>query len=159
MTLEDLAFPPTATDQLAALKRAERFNTGAIRKMQALDHITIVLPWPDSRLMPNRKNGRHWAGTQAAKARARMDGAMSAKQAVGRNTVCLPEQIPVKITFAAPDRIRRDLDNLHAAMKASLDGIAKALGVDDSRFVPVTLDRVLDAKKEGFVMIEIGGAC
>ena len=124
-----------------------------------LDRITIRLPWPDSRLMPNRKNGRHWAGTQAAKARARMDGAMSAKQAVGRNTVCLPEQIPVKITFAAPDRIRRDLDNLHAAMKASLDGIAKALGVDDSRFVPVTLDRVLDAKKEGFVMIEIGGAC
>lgn len=26
----------------------------------SLDHITIILPWPDSRLMPNRKNGRHW---------------------------------------------------------------------------------------------------
>lgn len=121
-----------------------------------LDHITIRLPWPDSRLMPNRKNGRHWAGTQAAKVRARMDGAMSAKQAVGRNTVSLPDQIPVKITFAAPDRIRRDMDNLHSAMKASLDGIAKALGVDDSRFVPVTLDRVLDPNKQGFVTVEIG---
>jgi Holliday junction resolvase RusA-like endonuclease len=63
----------------------------------------------------------------------------------------------VKITFAAPDRIRRDLDNLHGAMKASLDGIAKALGVDDSRFVPVTLDRVLDKQKQGFVIVEIGG--
>lgn len=122
-----------------------------------LDRLTIVLPWPDSRLMPNRKNGRHWAGTQAAKARARMDGAMSAKQAMGRNTLSLPDQIPVKITFAAPDRIRRDLDNLHGAMKASLDGIARALGVDDSQFVPVTLDRVLDKQKQGFVVVEIGG--
>ena len=122
-----------------------------------LDHLTIILPWPDSRLMPNRKNGRHWAGTQAAKVRARMDGAMSARQAIGRNTISLPDQIPLRITFAAPDRIRRDLDNLHAACKASLDGIAKALGVDDSQFVPVTLDRVLDEKKQGFVIVEVTG--
>lgn len=98
-----------------------------------LDRLTIVLPWPDSRLMPNHKNGGHWAGTQDAKARARMDGAMSAKQAMGRNVLSLPDQIPVKITFAAPDRIRRDLDNLHGAMKASLDGIAKALGLAGGR--------------------------
>lgn len=121
-----------------------------------LDRITIRLPWPDSRLMPNRKNGHHWGNTQAVKVKARMDGAMAARQAIGRHAVNLADRIPVKITFAAPDRIRRDLDNLHAACKAPLDGIAKALGVDDSRFVPVTLDRVLDNQKKGFVIVEIG---
>jgi len=122
-----------------------------------LDRITIRLPWPDSKLMPNRKSGRHWAGPQAAKVRARLDGAMLIKEAIGRNTITLADQIPVRITFAAPNRIRRDLDNLHAACKPSLDGIASALGVDDSRFVPVTLDKALDAAGQGFVIIDIGG--
>ena len=44
------------------------------------------------------------------------------------------------------------------AIKHGLDGIARALGVDDSIFRPVLLDDCLDAKKEGFVMVEIGGA-
>lgn len=121
-----------------------------------LDRITIRLPWPDSRLMPNRKNGRHWSSTQSVKVKARMDGAMATRQAVGRHAVNLTDRIPVKITFAAPDRVRRDLDNLHAACKAALDGIAKALGVDDSRFAPITLDKALDTKKRGFVIVEVG---
>lgn len=121
-----------------------------------LDHITIRLPWPDSRLMPNRKNGRHWGGTRTINVGAHKDGAMATREAVGRHTINLPDRIPVKITFAAPNRTRRDLDNLLSSMKANLDGIAKALGVDDSRFVPVTLDRVLDREKKGFVIVEIG---
>ena len=39
MTMEDLAFPPTAADQLAAIKRAGKIDTGAIRKMQALGRL------------------------------------------------------------------------------------------------------------------------
>lgn len=38
------------------------------------DRLIITLPWPDTSLMPNRKNGRHWGGTQAAKVRARQAG-------------------------------------------------------------------------------------
>ena len=34
------------------------------------------------------------------------------------------------------DRRRRDADGLLSSLKAALDGIAKAMGVDDSRFVP-----------------------
>jgi len=122
-----------------------------------LERLSITLPWPSSKLMPNRKNGRHWAIQQSAKVRARLDGAMLTKEALGRNTVALSDQIPVRITFAAPNRIRRDLDNLHAACKPSLDGIASALGVDDSRFVPVTLDKGLDTAGLGFVIVDIGG--
>lgn len=37
----------------------------------------------------------------------------------------------VSITFCPPDRRRRDLDNMLAACKPLLDGIADATGVDD----------------------------
>jgi crossover junction endodeoxyribonuclease RusA len=40
----------------------------------------------------------------------------------------------VSLDFRPPDRRRRDLDNLLASMKAGLDGLADALGVDDSRW-------------------------
>ncbi|TEA78653.1 endonuclease [Allopusillimonas ginsengisoli] len=121
-----------------------------------LDRLTITLPWVDSRLMPNRKNGLHWGRSQEAKVRARQDGHMSALVALGRNTMPLSTTIPVKITFAAPDGRHRDLDNLLAASKASLDGIAKALGVDDKCFRPLTIDAAIDTRKQGFVIVEIG---
>jgi Holliday junction resolvase RusA-like endonuclease len=46
--------------------------------------------------------------------------------------------VAVKIVFhPAVDR-NRDLDNMQASQKAALDGIALALGVDDSIFCPVS---------------------
>lgn len=121
-----------------------------------LDRLTIKLPWVDSRLMPNRKNGRHWGGSQDAKVRARQDGHMSTLAALGRNKMLLSKTVGVRITYAAPDNRHRDLDNLLAASKASLDGIAKALGVDDKCFRPITLDAAVDTQKQGFVLVEIG---
>ena len=38
------------------------------------------------------------------------------------------------MTFHPPGRYRYDLDNLVARMKAPLDGLASALGVDDRHF-------------------------
>lgn len=122
-----------------------------------LDHITIVLPWPDSSLMPNRKNGRHWGNTQSAKVRARQDGYLAAVQARGAHTFIGPERIRAKWTFVAPDRRRRDLDGLYGACKHYQDGIAQALGIDDSVFRPVVLDDCLDRDKRGFIVVEIGG--
>ncbi len=46
--------------------------------------LTLVLPWPDMRLMPNRKNGRHWGGVQSAKEQARRDGRVAATVELGR---------------------------------------------------------------------------
>lgn len=121
-----------------------------------LDRLTVKLPWVDSRLMPNRKNGAHWGKSQEAKVRARQDGRIATRQALGRNTLVMPDTLAVKLTFAAPDNRHRDLDNLLAASKASLDGIAKALGVDDKRFRPLTIDAAIDSRKIGFVLVEIG---
>lgn len=53
-----------------------------------------------------------------------------------------------------PDRRARDRDNLLAASKPSLDGIADALGVNDARFNPVIIRRGYSLK-DGFVMVEI----
>lgn len=115
----------------------------------------ITLPWPDMSLMPNRKNGRHWGGTQAAKVRARQDGYYAAKSA-HRGDIVLGETIPLRITFAAPDRRHRDLDNLLACMKHTLDGVAQALGVDDKQFRPITVDATHDTLKAGYVTVEVG---
>lgn len=118
--------------------------------------ITVTLPWPDSALFPNRKGGQHWATYQRAKASARMDGLLAAKQATSCVMPALKERTPIRITFHAPDRRRRDIDGMHGAIKNALDGIAKGLGVDDSIFCPVTIDATLDPKKQGFVTVEIG---
>lgn len=122
-----------------------------------LDHITIMLPWPHPMLFPNDRRGSYHRFQPHIEA-ARHTGFYAAKQALGANAVSLSDRSPVKITFAKPNRIRRDLDGMLGAIKHGLDGIARALGVDDSIFRPVLLDDCLDAKKEGFVMIEIGGA-
>jgi len=43
---------------------------------------------------------------------------------------------PYKLTLTIypPDKRRRDTDNVIAALKASLDGVAAGLGVDDALF-------------------------
>lgn len=115
----------------------------------------IMLPWPDMSLMPNRKNGRHWGGTQAAKVRARQDGYYATINA-HPGQIMLGDTVPLRITFAAPDKRHRDLDNLLACVKPHIDGIAQALGVDDKQFRPLTIDAKHDTLKTGFVRIEVG---
>jgi crossover junction endodeoxyribonuclease RusA len=43
----------------------------------------------------------------------------------------------VTLTFCPPDRFPRDMDNLVAALKSGLDGMCRALGIDDHQIVPV----------------------
>ncbi|MGE8567511.1 MAG: hypothetical protein ACN6PV_13655 [Achromobacter sp.] len=121
-----------------------------------LDRLTIRLPWPDTSLMANRKGGKHWGSTHAAKVRARESAFYAAKEALGRNSLESASPVPVSITWVAPNKVRRDLDGLLSAEKPRLDGIAAALGIDDSQFRPLVLDRALDAEKRGFVLVEIG---
>ena len=44
------------------------------------------------------------------------------------------DPITLAIEFHPPDARRRDLDNMLSSIKAGLDGIAEALGVNDQRF-------------------------
>lgn len=65
--------------------------------------------------------------------------------------------VPITITFNPPDKRKRDLDGGLSSLKQSLDGIATALTIDDSRFSPITLKRG-EVRKGGEVVVEIGAA-
>lgn len=94
----------------------------------------ITLPWPDRALHPNSRV--HWA--QKAKAtKAARHVAFVAARAIGWTNESVPSEgrLSLWIDFYPPDRRRRDDDGLLASMKAARDGIADALGIDDSRFV------------------------
>ena len=113
----------------------------------------IRLPWQSSSLAPNRRNGKHWTATHAAKAAAHHEGFWCAK-AAGAFTA--PDgDIPLSILFLTPDKRRRDLDGLLSSMKPALDGIAQALNLDDYRFRPILVDRA-PGPKGGAVIVAVG---
>jgi len=91
----------------------------------------IKLPYPDSRLNPNKR--LHWAKVAKVKKLARNIGWSFTKETIKRKTFTAP--LSVSITFYPPDKRKRDDDNAIAAFKAYRDGIADALGVDDADWV------------------------
>jgi crossover junction endodeoxyribonuclease RusA len=117
-----------------------------------LTPIEIVLPWPPKQLNPNAR--QHWSATARHKKRAKAAAFVIARSAGAVPPI--PPAVPLRVSlfFAPPNRARRDLDNLLASCKAMLDGIAEALGVDDSRFRPV-LDWA-PPERGGAVYVRIG---
>lgn len=91
----------------------------------------VDLPFPPASLSPNAR--LHWAKkSKAAKAYRRECRLLTLE--AGLRGVDWEGDIHVWIDFFPPDRRRRDDDNMIAAFKSGRDGIADALGVDDSRF-------------------------
>lgn len=120
--------------------------------------LKVELPFPSPDLMPNRRHGNHWAKTHAVKGEAWKAGHYLTWEAAKRHTGAwhpTSGQVPVTLTFCPPDKRKRDLDNLLAACKPMLDGVAAALLMDDREFDPVTLRRG-DVRKNGVVVIEVG---
>ena len=120
-----------------------------------LDRLHVVLAWPHPMLFPNSRRGS-FRKFQPFIKQARLEGLLAAKSALGRNTFVPPELCPVRVTFVAPDRRKRDWDGLAGAIKHQMDGIASAVGVDDGNFRPVTLEFGLDKERKGFVLVELG---
>lgn len=105
----------------------------------------LRLPFPSSALLPNRNKGQHWAKTAALKAATRDGAYYITKQHMGDYKP--PEgNIALSLLFLTPDKRKRDLDGMLSSAKHALDGIAQALGVDDSRFKPILVDAVLGPK-------------
>lgn len=65
------------------------------------------------------------------------------------------EGIRLCLTFHPPRKGRHDADNLVARMKAALDGVALALGIDDSKFQLGAIT-VAPPIKGGEVVVTIG---
>lgn len=90
----------------------------------------ITLAWPNRILHPNARP--HWAAkAKAAKAYRHAAGWLT--RASG-DRVEGTGPVDVHITFYPPNKRSHDLDGCLSAIKNGLDGIADALGVDDSRF-------------------------
>jgi crossover junction endodeoxyribonuclease RusA len=119
--------------------------------------IAVTLPWPDPKLNPNRSKGAHWASTSQLRKEARETAWARTLIAACKVPLMRADTIPLTVTFIQPDRRARDRDNLLAALKPSLDGVADALGVNDAQFDPVTIRREYGGKP-GAVRIEIGAA-
>ena len=117
--------------------------------------IRIVLPWPDKALSPNAH--LHWAPKSLAKKKARTDACYATYEAINgglreaRQAFAGTASIPLTVTFYPPDNRRRDDDNMVGSFKASRDGIADALGVDDRRFRPHYFFE--DAAKPGWIAV------
>ncbi|MGB1214858.1 MAG: hypothetical protein ACPG4X_15940 [Pikeienuella sp.] len=111
------------------------------------ESITIILPWPPRALWPNSRVQHRYSGDK--RKAFKNAGFYAAKKAKAD-----PAE-HMAITFCPPDRRRRDLDNMLAAIKYGLDGIAAAVGQDDSEW-SLSLDRG-EPIKGGAVLIEMRG--
>lgn len=94
----------------------------------------VHLPWPPRELSPNVRT--HWAKLAKAKKAYRTTCRwLAVEQAVVHKlqaTDSAGGRLRLHLLFVPPTRARRDVDNLVASMKAGLDGLADALGMDDS---------------------------
>ena len=109
----------------------------------------VILPWPPKELSPNAT--LHWAKKSKKKKEYRtacwalaLEAKLKAPEGDGK--------IEMEVTFCPPDKRHRDADNMVAAIKSGLDGVADALKVNDRRFLPkfIFTDSVM-----GMVIVEI----
>lgn len=111
----------------------------------------IDLPWPHDYLWPNKRPLNKMAiARQTAKHREWANLAtLEVKPKCFEHN---GEPIPVTLyVYAKPRGPLPDRDNCIAAMKASLDGIADALGVNDQSFLSPTV--VFSKPREGRVAV------
>ena len=111
-----------------------------------MDAVSLDLPWPPAELNPNVRG--HWAARREATALYRRECFVAAKDALNRAArikapmpLPLPAPVSATVTFWMPDRRRRDLDNLLAAMKPAWDGLVDAglLADDNADQLSITL--------------------
>lgn len=102
---------------------------------------TMVFPWPDPRLSPNKRFDRR--ALIAVKQDAKNEAFVITQQnkIVASRVVIGDIAFELTLTFYPPDRRKRDLDNLYATFKAYQDGMFLALGIDDCKIERVILQR------------------
>ena len=108
----------------------------------------VVLPWPCRELSPNARV--HWAKKARVAKNYRAVAHTMARKVLWPVNL---EIARVVIEFYPPDNRRRDLDNMLASMKPAIDGIAAAIGVDDSKW-EISMKKGA-AVEGGLVVVEV----
>lgn len=111
----------------------------------------IVLPFPPASLSGHNKG--HWRGKSPIVAQLRQ----KAHDAAWDANISIPEDgdIRLHVRFIPPNR-RGDRVNYWNRCKPIIDGIADALQINDSRFLPSM--EFAEPEKPGRVEIEVGSA-
>lgn len=117
-----------------------------------MNHVALLrLSWPVPALWQNSRH--HWRSQRKAAREYRTEAwARALEQTIGRIETDRPRLV---FSFHPPDRRRRDLQNMPATMKAAIDGIADAMGCDDSGFRCVWPETWGEPIKGGCVMVEV----
>ena len=90
--------------------------------------IEVTLPWPPQPLKPNARV-HYMRKATAAKAYRQACGYCCLEAGFGRLAW---GGVRASIVFCPPTAARADLDNMLAAAKSGLDGVADVIGMDDS---------------------------
>lgn len=98
--------------------------------------VSFELPFPAKILWPNGRG--HWAAKARAVKTARQS-AWAAALAAGVKSLPVDGGFSIAVTVYPKTRNLIDADNAVASLKASLDGLADALGVDDRTFETPTI--------------------
>lgn len=109
----------------------------------------IRLPWPPKALHAHAKG--HWKPKATATKKVRRDAYV---MALGAGVARYPEA-ELEFSYCPPDRRKRDVHNVHHAMKPVIDGIADAMKVDDNDFRCVFPSKFQDPTKGGCVLVHI----
>lgn len=107
------------------------------------------MPWPSLKpLSPNWRG--HWAEKSRAKKTFRQVWWAEALHQGAKKIDA--ESLKVTLEFFPPDKRHRDWDNCIASCKAGFDGLADAIGVDDSKW---TVTHSISEQIGGFVRVSL----
>jgi crossover junction endodeoxyribonuclease RusA len=112
--------------------------------------MTIRLPWPPRELSPNARCDRRAIAGIRRRYRETCGWTVTAS-GIGKLG---QSPLHVDLTFCAPDKRPRDLDNMLASAKAALDGLSDAIGCDD-RHWSLTIRRG-DPVPGGAIWVRLG---
>ena len=113
---------------------------------------TIKMPIPPLALRPNGRP--HWAVKAKASRIQRTEAKLRTLQVSRKLDLTGEKVLHIKNTWFKKTKTRMDGDNASASLKAARDGIAEALGVNDSIFVNWPTKFEVD-KENPRVMIEV----
>jgi crossover junction endodeoxyribonuclease RusA len=113
--------------------------------------VILTLPWPKPALWQNTR-GHFMARARAVKA-ARHDTAIYAMSCGLRKGVY--QSARIRWDFIPPNRVKRDVSNIIGALKAHIDGIADALGVDDATFRHVWPEVLSEPQPGGAIIAHV----
>lgn len=121
----------------------------------------ITLPWPPKKLHSNSGADR-WAKAHATKKARQTAWGCALRDGI---KALKGDRFTLRLAYHPPDKRRRDAQNMPFALKAYIDGIADALGVDDGCFLvfyppefdhPVTFGEVV-VKVEAMTNVPLVG--